>query len=252
MPKPRVRRPHGTSSLLRYLFPHSSLRARAQLSRFRHETLPSLKHRTQSRIYKYIVYRQARKLKGKLGIFQRLRGHTTKLLGNSPLENEVKLRRQRLLKNSEPAGSKSGAMSYQDSAPREAGARRKKFAGYLKAANELRQTYQQQYAPGWSRGDASYEFDDDTPGEFPDAAVVRSGDEEMILFPSYARSHIKRKVCLPKSSHECPTDTRSLKQSQAPYKKHQATAATYEIPRALATPNSGNSSGTTTKMTTPW
>ena len=87
-------------------------------------------------------------------------------------------------------------MSYQDYAPREAGARRKKLTGYLKAANELRQTYLQQYAPAWSRGEATYEYDDDTPGEFPDAAVVRNGDEEMILFPSYARSHIKRKVCM--------------------------------------------------------
>jgi hypothetical protein len=195
MPKPRLRRPHGTSSLLRYLFPHTSLRARAQLSRFRHETLPSLKHRTQSRIYKYILYRQARKLKGKLGIFQRLRGHTRKLLGSNSLENEARLRRQRLLKSPDTKRNKSGAMSYQDYAPREAGTRRKKLAGYLKAANELRQTYQQQYAPGWSRGEPTNEYDDNTPGEFPDAAVVRSGDEEMILFPSYARSHIKRKVC---------------------------------------------------------
>jgi hypothetical protein len=195
MPKPRLRRPHGTSSLLRYLFPHTSLRARAQLSRFRHETLPSLKHRTQSRIYKYILYRQALKLKGKLGIFQRLRGHTRKLLGNGSLENEARLRRQRLLKSPDFKRQKNGVMSSQDYAPREAGTRRKKFAGYLKAANELRQTYQQQYAPGWSRGESAYEYDDNTPGEFPDAAVVRSGDEEMILFPSYARSHIKRKVC---------------------------------------------------------
>ena len=195
MPKPRVRRPHGTSSLLRYLFPHTSLRARAQLSRFRHETLPSLRQHTQSRIYKYILYRQARKLKGKLGIFQRLRGHTRKLIGNTSLENEARLRRQRLLESSDSKGYKHRAMSYQDYAPREAGARRKKFAGYLKAANELRQTYQQQYAPGWTRSEAAQEYYDDTPGDFPDAAVVRSGDEDMILFPSYARKHIKRKVC---------------------------------------------------------
>lgn len=194
MPKPRLRRPHGTSSLFRYLFPHTSLRARAQLSRFRLETLPSFKHRTQSRIYKYILYHQARKLKGKAGILQRFRGHTKKLLGNNYLENEARLRRQKLTKSSETRDNKSRAMSYQDYAPREAGARRKKFAGYLKAANELRQTYQQQYAPNWNRGEATYDCEDDTPGDFPDAAVVRSGDEEMILFPSYARKHIKKNV----------------------------------------------------------
>lgn len=75
---------------------------------------------------------------------------------------------------------------------REPGARRKKLAGFLKSANELRQSYQQSYTSGWGGRDTRYEDVDDTPGAFPDAAVVRSGDEEMILFPSYARKHIKR------------------------------------------------------------
>lgn len=197
MPKPRLRKPpaHGTSSILRYLFPHTSQRARAHLSRFRHEVLPSLKLRAQSRIYKYIVYRQARKLEKKTGILQRLRGHTRKLLGNSRLDHEARLHQEKLtrtLTRGEPEGT---TMSYQDEyAPREPGARRKKLAGYLKAANELRQTYQQQYAPNWSRSEANYDYEDDTPGSFPDAAIVRNGDEEMVLFPSYARKHVKRKV----------------------------------------------------------
>lgn len=77
---------------------------------------------------------------------------------------------------------------------REPGARRKKLAGYLKAANELRQSYQQSYTSGWSSRDTRYEdVDDGIPGAFPDAAIVRSGDEEMILFPSYSRKHIKKK-----------------------------------------------------------
>ena len=85
-------------------------------------------------------------------------------------------------------------MSYHESyEPREPGTRRRKLAGYLKAANDIRQTYTQQYAPSWSSKEAQYDYDDDTPGSFPDAAVVRSGEEEMILFPSYARRHIKRK-----------------------------------------------------------
>jgi phosphatidate phosphatase APP1 len=85
-------------------------------------------------------------------------------------------------------------MTYQESyEAREPGTRRRKLAGYLKAANELRQTYTQQYASNWSSKEAQYDYEDDTPGGFPDAAVVRSGREEMILFPSYARRHIKRK-----------------------------------------------------------
>ena len=67
----------------------------------------------------------------------------------------------------------------------ERGARRKKLAGYLKAANELRQSYQQSYGLGGQRDGA----DDDSsavPGAFPDSSVVRNGNEEMLLFPSYA------------------------------------------------------------------
>ncbi|KAI9832245.1 MAG: hypothetical protein M1819_004423 [Sarea resinae] len=77
---------------------------------------------------------------------------------------------------------------------RERGARRRKLAGYLKAANELRQSYQQSYlAP---RGQRDPEVDENgagIPGAFPDVDIVRSGDEEMVLFPSYARRHVKKK-----------------------------------------------------------
>ncbi|KAF1951097.1 hypothetical protein CC80DRAFT_519634 [Byssothecium circinans] len=205
MPKPRFHKPsaHGTSSLLRYLFPHSSQRARAHFSKLRHETLPSLRTRTQSHIYRYILYRQAQKLKRKPGILQRLRGSTRKLLGSSYLDNEVRARQE------------SKAMSYQDNyAPREPGARRKKLAGYLKAANEIRQTYQQQYAPSWSRSEASYDYEDETPGSFPDVAIVRSGEEEMVLFPSYARKHIKRKPeAEPGTIQEVSGDGRDVRDS---------------------------------------
>jgi hypothetical protein len=205
MPTPPFRRKptsHGTSSFLRYLFPHTRQRARAHLSKFQHETLGSLKHRAQSRIYRYILYRQAQKLKSEnSGILQKLRGRTRKLLGSRYLENETGLRRQKLTK----AASSHKAMSYQDAYGREPGARRKKLAGYLKAANELRQTYQQQYAPGWSRRETTYDYEDDTPGAFPDAAVVRSGEEEMILFPSYARKHVKKKASQPvrREKYDC-------------------------------------------------
>ena len=67
------------------------------------------------------------------------------------------------------------------------GGRRQKIYGYLKAANELRQSYQSQWA-----GDGDGARDDDMPGSFPDMEIVRSGDEEMVLFPSYARKHLKK------------------------------------------------------------
>ncbi|KAK5085487.1 hypothetical protein LTR05_004772 [Lithohypha guttulata] len=65
------------------------------------------------------------------------------------------------------------------------GQRRQKVLGYIKAANELRQSYQQTFQTRWQESD----YQEGLPGAFPDADVVRSGDEEMLLFPSYARIH---------------------------------------------------------------
>ncbi|KAL5119025.1 hypothetical protein ACEQ8H_003154 [Pleosporales sp. CAS-2024a] len=187
---------HGASSLLRYLFPFPQTRARARdrLSKFRHETVPSLRRGVQARIYRYILYRQAQKLNGKPGILQCLRRRTRRLVGTNYLENEASQRRREITNGSGVAQSNQGAMTYQESyEQREPGQRRRKLAGYLKAANELRQTYTQQYAPSWRSNEENYRFEDETPGAFPDAAVVRSGEEEMILFPSYARKHVRRK-----------------------------------------------------------
>lgn len=198
--------PHGAASLLRLFFPHTRARARAELSKLRHKTLPSLKHRAQSRIYKYVVQRQAKKLQ-KSNILQRLRGATRKALGRGYLENEARLRRKKNVAKS----TEDGMSSYQSG---ESGGRRRKLAGYLKAANELRQTYTQQYAPNWSSREAHYDYEDDTPGSFPDAAIVRSGEEEMILFPSYARKHIKRKPeAVPGMIQETAGDGRDVRDS---------------------------------------
>ncbi|KAL2003047.1 hypothetical protein VTN02DRAFT_5125 [Thermoascus thermophilus] len=78
-------------------------------------------------------------------------------------------------------------------AGRERGARRKKMMGYLKAANELRQAYSAQ----WAKSSSSWDYDDDgsrMPGAFPDVQIARSGDEEMVIFPSYARRHTRRRT----------------------------------------------------------
>lgn len=56
--------------------------------------------------------------------------------------------------------------------------------GYFKAANELRQAYQSQWNS--QRNDLEG-YDQDTPGAFPNIEIARAGDEEMVLFPSYAR-----------------------------------------------------------------
>lgn len=77
-----------------------------------------------------------------------------------------------------------------DPAYGQSGYKRKKLSSFLKAANEVRQSY--------FAGDenAREHGSDYGPGAFPDAAIARSGNEEMILFPSYARRHVKSKVRL--------------------------------------------------------
>lgn len=75
----------------------------------------------------------------------------------------------------------------------ESGSRRRRFAGYLKAANELRQSYQQSYGLGGQNDGEADENGSGIPGSFPDLAIVRNGDEEMVLFPSYARQHHAKK-----------------------------------------------------------
>jgi phosphatidate phosphatase APP1 len=69
---------------------------------------------------------------------------------------------------------------------RERGSRRRRIYGYLKAANEIRQSYSSQLTQ-----DAGAD-DQDMPGAFAETEVFRSGNEEMILFPSYARKHLRQ------------------------------------------------------------
>lgn len=176
--------------LLRYLFPHARQQARARLLALRHETLPHYRQRAQSRIYQFIVKRQ-------------LNHKRRKEAGNSILGH---LRRKRVYELSRPKDAgliKSLTMSQQIEtrdfgggigdyiSSHERGSRRKKLAGFLKTANDLRQSYQQSYGLG---GQNDGEADGSSvPGAFPDLAIVRNGDEEMVLFPSYARRHHARR-----------------------------------------------------------
>lgn len=70
------------------------------------------------------------------------------------------------------------------------GSRRKKVYEYFKAANELRQTYTSQWSGQRNEHDEDYY---NTPGAFPDVEIARSGDEEMVVFPSYARKLAEKK-----------------------------------------------------------
>ncbi|KAI4718747.1 hypothetical protein E4T48_05023 [Aureobasidium sp. EXF-10727] len=159
-----------------YLLPSTTSNS---IRNLRYKTLPRLRQSAQSRIYRFLVRRQASKQQPKTrGILAYLRHrlrsraekHAPVSFGSTSPEN-------------------MSYRGYQDEAPRESGGRRKKLAGYLKAANELRQSYASQ----WSQSRDFANDSEEQPGIFPGADVVRSGDEEMIIFPSYATKHIRAK-----------------------------------------------------------
>jgi phosphatidate phosphatase APP1 len=89
---------------------------------------------------------------------------------------------------------------------RERGTRRRKIYGYLKAANEIRQSYTSQLTQDGSTDDQGM------PGTFPDVEVFRSGNEEMVLFPSYARKHLRQK---PIVHHEKPGTLEDIDRPQS-------------------------------------
>jgi len=82
----------------------------------------------------------------------------------------------------------SGELSALRSDAREPGARRRKLAGLVRAGRDVAQSYFS------NDGGRECGGGGDDAGGFPDAAVVRNGNEEMILFPSYARKHAKSTV----------------------------------------------------------
>ncbi|KAL4963587.1 uncharacterized protein BDV14DRAFT_190863 [Aspergillus stella-maris] len=200
------------SRFFRYIFgPHAGRRARLRLWSFRHETLPAFRHRAQARVYQVLVQRQARLARraknqgGRLGLKEFLVGQKRRrrrgvggLVGGLlvPFEKTAHEAGKRLpgagkgaasMSDYEPSSSSTWSSGYGYGGRREPGARRKKMFEYLKAANDLRQSY----AASWTaQRNASRDLGDEymnTPGAFPDVEIARSGDEEMLIFPSYAR-----------------------------------------------------------------
>ena len=88
-------------------------------------------------------------------------------------------------------GELSSSNGPYNSESKERGTRRRKLAGYLKAANELRQSYQQAHTSPWGTQEEPANGQK-TSGTLDDICIVGGGNEGMMLFPSYARRHIKR------------------------------------------------------------
>ncbi|KAL3475507.1 hypothetical protein BJX99DRAFT_259278 [Aspergillus californicus] len=219
------------SHVVRLLFgPHAGRRARLRLWNFRHETLPAVRHRAQARLYRAILQRQARRsTTGRLGLTdfligrRRRRRGVTSLVGGLLVPSEKAARTAgkapggaRVLGGSASGTGSSSMSGYGPSSSsstwgsgfgREPGTRRKKVFEYIKAANDLRQSY----AASWTaQRNASRDANDEylnTPGSFPDVEVARSGNEEMVIFPSYARRLVKSKMAEAERQRRDSTDT---------------------------------------------
>jgi phosphatidate phosphatase APP1 len=184
--------------------PHATRRAQLRLWGLRHETIPAFRHRAQARVYRAIVQQQARRahrrISGKRGILELLflgRRGAARRLGGGRAEGSQLVQRAKALRAGEQAPDAPASLSmsqYESSAPTTWGAgsggRRKRVYEYLKAANELRQTYTAQWAAQRNNQNEDYY---NTPGAFSDVEIARSGNEEMVLFPSYARRVLKDK-----------------------------------------------------------
>ena len=178
---PRLRRPAGVSRrlFLRSIVPRARLQARSKLADFNFGTVPLLRSQLHSRLYRYFLLRKARRQKRKAsGLIARIR--------RSGLFTWLRLRRRNARKVAEPAFGVAGVLRRME--PIGQGRRRQKLAGYFKAANELRQTYQQSYMQSWGTRDGQDEYA--LPGAYPDAQLA-SGEDELVIFPSYARRHDK-------------------------------------------------------------
>lgn len=104
-------------------------------------------------------------------------------------------------------GLSSSSWGLGDGAGRERGARRKKVYEYLKAANELRQSYTSQLATQINNVREYGDDYHDTSGAFPDVEIARSGHEEMVIFPSYARRLVGNKAAERFRQRRGSTDT---------------------------------------------
>ncbi|KAI1849728.1 hypothetical protein JX266_004677 [Neoarthrinium moseri] len=193
------------ASLFRYLFPRLSQRYRDRLIGFRLDTLPQYKHSLQSRIYRFILERQRRRREQ-----SRLVDKARRLLLGPP---KPKLRAKapvpRLVRKRDATQRKvSGVMSYLSgygpgsgngaagAGDGDRGARRRRLAAMAgrvysagaSAVSEIRESYNQTRAGQIDTAEVSKIT---IPGSFPEVAIVTKGNEQMVLFPSYAKRHVK-------------------------------------------------------------
>ncbi|PHH67875.1 hypothetical protein CDD80_448 [Ophiocordyceps camponoti-rufipedis] len=188
--------------LVRFCLPrHLRDQYRRHLVDFHLDTVPRIKHGIQSRIYRLIVHRHRRRLLAAVG------HHKNRLsLGLSKRQSagHGPSRAPMPTLGSLTAGYMPGAG---DNGPQETrveraerGYRRRKLAemaGSLyrsgqQAVTDIRESYAQVRARGLDDETLIQSGSPHIPGSFPDVAITSQGDEQMVLFPSYAKRHARK------------------------------------------------------------
>lgn len=182
-----------------------------RLARFHLDILPKLKHGFQSRVYRYLVARQQRRVGlprlADLAAKQarRLRGKTPPPAGLRPPNNaRGRIRGAHRQRKMPSLGYVAGAAlptneDGQQPSQGERGYRRRKLAEMAgniyksgqQAVTDIRDTYAQTRFRT-VEGDPENRGSPHIPGAFPDVAIKGQGNEQMVLFPSYAKRHVKR------------------------------------------------------------
>ncbi|OIW33020.1 actin patch protein 1 [Coniochaeta ligniaria NRRL 30616] len=218
--------------LLRYLFPPAVReRYRERLLDFHLDTLPYYKHSLQSRVYRWLVNRERKRQQGTRLVDVVARQSRRLLLGPEPRGGgaasralRAGFRRRGAVRDASggsvdaaqtkgegnmtsrydygyrSAGASAGGFGpagLGDEAPREPGSRRRKLAALAgsvyragaAAASELKEQYGNTRIRGVEPWDAQKVT---IPGSFPNVTIVTKGSEQMVLFPSYAKRHIKQ------------------------------------------------------------
>lgn len=192
------------ASLRSLLFRSVRSRYNERLLQFRLDTLPRIKQRVQSRVYQALVRRQLKRT-NKARIVDIVARQSRRLLRGSaqrPLLKDASFRTRALQHQNSKMNTPGGFLASVAATPGndaepsqgERGYRRRKLAAMAgnlyrtgqQAVTDLRDTY--------VRGPNDLDTSESThiPGAFPDVAITSQGNEQMVLFPSYAKRHTKK------------------------------------------------------------
>ncbi|KFA55759.1 hypothetical protein S40293_01875 [Stachybotrys chartarum IBT 40293] len=206
--------PRRTQGFLRSLVPLAIRdRYRRRVIDFHLNVLPRWKHRLQAWVYRRIVQHQLRRsTRRRRSLVGLVRKQGRRLLsGNPRLPQQAKDAKGRsmasgpnripslgVLSSSYIPGIISNGTSSEEGRG-DRGYRRKKLAAMAgnlyrtgqQAVTEIRESYAQTRARGLD-GDFDNQGSLHIPGAFPDVAITVQGNEHLVIFPSYAKQHIKQ------------------------------------------------------------